>query len=113
MGHTISVYHDIEMKGVEFLRNIYASSGLAIKPKTRVNKIDAIKEIIRAWGLEPEKILTREALTQGATTYVNPENLENHHLQILTRSIERSRIEASYLLLFFPPSLGVFVRLHP
>ena len=35
MGHTISTYHDIKMKGIEFLRGIYVASGLSIKPKTR------------------------------------------------------------------------------
>jgi site-specific recombinase XerD len=34
MGHTISAYHDIKMKGIEFLRNIYIASGLSIRPKT-------------------------------------------------------------------------------
>jgi hypothetical protein len=48
MGHTISTYHDIKMKGIEFLREIYRASGISIKPKTRVSKIDALKEIIRA-----------------------------------------------------------------
>ena len=50
MGHTISTYHEIEMKGIEYLRGIYAASGLSIQAKTRVSKIDALKEIIRAWG---------------------------------------------------------------
>jgi len=59
MGHTISTYHDIQMKGIKFLRGIYISSGLSIKPRTRISKIDALKEIIRAWGLNPEEILTR------------------------------------------------------
>jgi len=33
MGHKLSTYLDIRMKGVEFLRNIYAAAGLNIKPK--------------------------------------------------------------------------------
>jgi hypothetical protein len=48
MDHTISTYNDIQMKGVEFLRNVYAASGLSIKPKTQLSKIDALKEITRA-----------------------------------------------------------------
>jgi hypothetical protein len=54
MGHTISTYHDIKMKGIEFLRGVYISSGMSIRPKTAVSKIDALKEIIRAWALNPE-----------------------------------------------------------
>jgi hypothetical protein len=89
MGHTVDIYNDVQMKGVDFLRNIYASSGLTIKPKTRVSKIEAIKEIIRAWGMNPEQILTREALNQGATFHMSPEDFENHQLAILSRSLKQ------------------------
>jgi hypothetical protein len=71
MGHTIGAYHDIEMKGVEFLRNIYACSGLSIRPKMQVSKIDALKEIARAWGLNPEEVLTKEALSQPHRTVIS------------------------------------------
>lgn len=37
------------MKGIEFLRASYISLGLSIKPKTRLNKLEALKELIRAW----------------------------------------------------------------
>jgi len=89
MGHTVDTYHDIQMKGVDFLRNIYAGSGLTIRPKTKVSKIEAIKEIIRAWGLNPEQILPREAFSQGAAFYLSPEELENHQLTVLSRSLKQ------------------------
>ena len=85
MGHTISTYHDIKMKGIEFLRGIYTASGLSIKPKTRMNKIDALKEIIRAWGMNPEEILTKNALTQPHRTIIDRSQIEEnqiHHLSI-------------------------------
>jgi len=85
MGHTINTYHDIKMKGVEFLRGIYIASGLSIKPKTRVSKIDALKEIIRAWGMNPEEILTRQALTEPHRTVIDRSQMEQsqiHHLSI-------------------------------
>lgn len=72
MGHTLSTYHDIEMKGIEFLRNIYAASGLSIRPKTQASKIEVLKEMVRAWGLNPEEVLTREALTRPYATNVGP-----------------------------------------
>lgn len=88
MGHTINTYHDIQMKGIEFLRNIYASSGLSIRPKTKINKIDAVKEMIRAFGLDPEKILTKEALTEPHRTIINgTQNRENTQLEILSRAL--------------------------
>jgi len=89
MGHTISTYNDIKMKGVEFLRNLYASSGLSIKPKTRLSKIDALKEIIRAWYLNPEEILTRDAMTQPHRTVIDNGQLENHQLSQLTTALRQ------------------------
>ena len=68
MGHKVSTYHDIQMKGIEFLRNVYAATGLSIRPKTRLGKIEALKEIIRAWGMNPEEILTRKALAMPHRT---------------------------------------------
>jgi len=48
MGHTISAYNDVKMKGIEFPRNLYASSGLSIRPKTKISKIEQLKLIIEA-----------------------------------------------------------------
>jgi len=59
MDHTISTYHDIKMKDIKFRRDIYMASGFSIRPKTRVSKIDALKEIINACGVKPEEILTK------------------------------------------------------
>jgi hypothetical protein len=87
MGHTVSVYNDIQSLGVEKLRNVYAAAGLSIKPKTKVSKIDALKEIIRAWGMNPEQVLTREALTQGAVAYIPPQDKESHDLQVLSQTL--------------------------
>jgi hypothetical protein len=87
MGHTVDTYHDIQMKGIDFLRNMYAASGLAIKPKTRVSKIEALKEIIRAWGLNPEQILTREAPSQPAAVHRFSADQENIELQVLSKTL--------------------------
>lgn len=46
MGHTVDTYHDIESKGIEFLRNVYASAGLSTKPKVQTSKIEMVKEVI-------------------------------------------------------------------
>jgi hypothetical protein len=78
MGHKISNYFDIKMRGIEYLRGIYLSSGMSIRPQSEENKIDALIQIIRSWRLNPEKILTREALGQSHTTAIEPNRLENH-----------------------------------
>jgi hypothetical protein len=70
IGHTVSTYHNIKMKGTEDLRGIYITAGLS--------KIGALKEIIRAWGLNPDEILTRDALTRPNRTVIDDSQLENH-----------------------------------
>jgi len=93
MGHTISTYHDIQMKGVEFLRGIYTASGLSIKPKTRVSKIDALKEIIRAWGMNPEEILTRQALTEPHRTVIDRNHMEQSQIQQLSIALKQQLLK--------------------
>jgi len=61
MGHTISSYHDIEMKGIEFLRNEYAKAGLSLKPKSETNKMAIVRDFVKSMGLNPEEILSKEA----------------------------------------------------
>ncbi|MCW4044778.1 MAG: site-specific integrase [Candidatus Bathyarchaeota archaeon] len=89
MGHTVDTYHDIQSIGLDKLRNIYAASGLSIKQKTNISKIDALKEIIRAWGMNPEQLLTRNALTEGATTQNTPDDLENRQLTLLSNQLKQ------------------------
>jgi site-specific recombinase XerD len=93
MGHTISTYHDIQMKGIEYLRGIYTAAALSIRPKTRVSKIDALKEIIRAWGLNPEEILTKEALTRPNTTIITRDQLEERQLHQLSIALKQELLK--------------------
>jgi hypothetical protein len=72
MGHVIDTYHDVRMKGVEFLRGIYVPSGLGIRPKTQVSKIEMLKQVAKAWGLDPEPILTEEVQAYPHRTYASP-----------------------------------------
>jgi len=93
MGHTISTYHDIKMKGTEFLRAIYTASGLSIKPKTRISKIDALKEIIRAWGMNPEQILTKKALTEPHRTIIDQSHIEQNQIHQLTTALKQQMLK--------------------
>ena len=93
MGHTISACHDIKMKGTEYLRGIYLASGLSIRPKTRISKIDALKEIIRAWGLNPEEILTRDALIQPHRTIIDHSQVEQNQLSQLTKALRHQMLK--------------------
>jgi site-specific recombinase XerD len=96
MGHTVDTYHDIQSLGIDKLRNVYASSGLTIKQKTQISKIDTVKEMIRALGMNPEQLLTRDALSDGAITCKNKDDYENHQMQILSNQLKQLiRQEAS------------------
>jgi hypothetical protein len=64
MGHITNSYHDVKMRGVEYLRRVYRSSGISIGPAVPMNKLDILKDIIREMGLNPEKILTHELLDE-------------------------------------------------
>jgi hypothetical protein len=70
------------------LRNVYAASELSITPKTQSSKIEALKEIIRAWGLNPEEVLTREAMCTPHRTIVDPQELENKQIKILCNALK-------------------------
>lgn len=93
MGHTVSTYHDIQMKGIEYLRGMYSASGLSIKPKTKVSKIDALKEIIRAWGLNPDETLTKEALTRPNATVISRDQLEERQLHQLSIALKQELLK--------------------
>jgi hypothetical protein len=76
MGHVLDTYHDIQSVGIEKLRSVYQAAGLSIRPKTHINKIDQLKEMIRAMGMNPEQVLTQNALAEGAITVQSNEESE-------------------------------------
>lgn len=88
MGHTVDTYEDVQSLGIEVLRNLYSSAGLAIRPKTQANRIDQLKEIIRAWGENPEAILTKDALMRGNVTETSDQT-QNHQLSILADELKQ------------------------
>ena len=87
MGHTPDTYEDVQSLGIETLRNLYSSAGLAIRPKTAVNRIEQLKEIIRAWGENPEQILSKDALFRGNITQ-NDDQAQTHQLSLFSRTTE-------------------------
>jgi len=77
---------DIRMKGIEFLRGIHLSSNISIKPKTKSNKLEMLKSIIRAYGMDPEKVLVKEAFTEPHRFIQHNDALEDH-IQILNNTL--------------------------
>jgi len=76
MGHKTDTYNDVQGLGVEFLRNMYAASGLSIKPPTQVSKLEMLKAFTRGIGLDPERILTQEALSEPHRTFFDQADRE-------------------------------------
>jgi len=90
MGHTISTYNDVKMKGVEFLRNLYAQSGLTIRPRTKLSKIDQLKLIIEAWGMNPNEILSKEAISRPNRTILDSEESQ---ITVLNQALKQAIIK--------------------
>ena len=86
MGHTISTYHDIQSKGIEFLRNVYSNAGFSIRPKAQNSKIDMVKEFVRGLGLNPEDVLTRNALAEPHRIYATNQEREDDQIRALSRA---------------------------
>lgn len=88
MGHTVDTYHDIQSKGIEFLRNIYATAGLSIAPKQKGWELDALKAFARGLGLEPEKVLTQAAFAEPHRVYITAEDHEQAQTKALSMAIK-------------------------
>jgi len=88
MGHKISTYHDVRMLGIEKLRQIYARSGLSIKPKTNVSKVEMLKEFTRSLGLDPEKILVKDAFAEPHRIIIDGRDEEKAQIQALSEAVK-------------------------
>lgn len=90
MGHTISTYNDVQMKGIAFLRNLYVSSGLSIRPKTTLSKIDRLKTFAESLGLNPDEVLSKDALIMPHRTVIDP---EQRTIEILNKALKKEIIK--------------------
>ena len=90
MGHTISTYNDIKMEGVEYLRNLYTSSGLSIRPKTKMSKIERLNMFAESLGLNPDQVLSRDALTMPHRTIVDP---EQRKIRVLNQALKQAILQ--------------------
>ena len=90
MGHTISTYNDIKMKGVEYLRNLYASSGLSVRPKTRISRMERLRMFAESLGLNPDEVLTKDALTMPYRTVVDS---EQRRIEVLNQALKQAILQ--------------------
>ena len=72
------------MKEKDLTRLILAAQGKC-QPITPYLKCR--QGIIRAWGMNPEQILTKDAFSQPARTYVAKEERQNKELEILSATL--------------------------
>jgi integrase len=93
MGHVTDTYNDVQGLGMEHLRQIYASSGLSIRPKTEVSKLELLRGVVISLGLDPDKILSSEALVKPYRTVVDPKGNRITEMQILSKAIKKSIVE--------------------
>jgi hypothetical protein len=55
MGHTVDTYHDIQSKGVKFLRRLHTNAGLRIQPRSSLTPPkEQLRAIARGFGLSTE-----------------------------------------------------------
>jgi integrase len=76
MGHSISTYNDIRMKGVDFLRSKYAMARLCIRQKEKADIYDFIEDILRSKGYGIDKELLKRAIAKPHRTVCNPVSYE-------------------------------------
>lgn len=77
MGHTISTYNDIRMKGIEFLRSQYAAANLQIKHKEKADIYDFVEDLLRSKGYGLDKGLLRQAIVKPHRAIYDPTQYTN------------------------------------
>jgi len=73
------------MKGIEYLYNLYASSGLSIRLKTRISKIGRLEMFAESLGLNPDEVLSREALSRSHRTVIDA---EERKIEVLNQALK-------------------------
>ncbi len=92
MGHTVDTYHDVQSKGVEFLRGLYSNGNLRIHPKSSVSTKDQLIAVARGFGLGPEEAARLLTSSEPHRAYACQEDREQHEIQVLCGAItERIR----------------------
>jgi hypothetical protein len=105
MGHTIDIYHVVQMNTIEYLHNVYGASGLAITPNMQTSKIDALKEIISAWGLNPRRNPHQKSHVKTSPNYRSPtkpgeQPNKDHMRRIKDRNQKGIKIDMTFISLW-------------
>ena len=87
MGHTITSYHDIQSKGVEFLRSLYGNSGLRIRPRGALTTKDQLRAMARGFGLSPEEAARLLTSSEPHRAYATQEDRDEREIKMLCEAI--------------------------
>jgi len=87
MGHTVDTYHDIQSKGVEFLRSLYANSGLRIRPKSALTPTDQLRAMARGFGLSSEEAARLLTSSEPHRGFITEKEREEHEIRVLCEAI--------------------------
>jgi len=82
MDHTVDTYNDIQSIEIDTLRNSTRPQDWQSERK-QISKLDTIKEMIRALGENPEQLLSRDALAEGAITHREQGDFESYRYRSL------------------------------
>ena len=86
MGHVRSPYDKtVEMKGVEFLRKIYAVADLRITPRPTPDDqfFALLEDFIRSKGFDVDKELLKKAIVKPHRTIVTSEKMEKERRKLI------------------------------
>ena len=76
MGHQVDTYHNIQSKGIEFLRGLYARADLRIRSESGGSNValfkKMVKEMTRELNVDPDEALAREALAEAHRSTQRP-----------------------------------------
>jgi hypothetical protein len=77
------------MKGIEFLRGVYMSSGLSIRPLTNLSP----KSNNSSRGLNSDQVMSKEALAQANVTVIGQAQLEQGQITQLTVALKQQVVK--------------------
>lgn len=85
MGHRTDVYNDIQSKGVEFLRKLYANARLSIRTEANNSKLDLLKQMVRTVGASPDEVkMVLQAFAEPHRIFATPQERDNDEIQAYT-----------------------------
>jgi len=96
MGHVPDKYgyNDIESKGIEYLRNVYANAAMKIRADHKTTDREMLKKtlgiLVKESGLDPDKVIMWDALAEPHRAFVSPEDTEDRQIRALSSAVRES-----------------------